>query len=154
MLLSLWYNVLSATCVFTRNSVMDALETTPISSSPGTGGGGGGEGEGEKLLNVTTPTTGKEPLLGTHYHVRRGDNSWHVGEVIQRRTNFENGLTEYYVHYKDCEWSLWDGGREGGGRGVGRGKGWREGGRGKGGREGGGREGGREGGGRGVGRER
>ena len=51
---------------------------------------------------VAMPTNGQEPLLGTHYHVRRTDGSWHVGEVIQRRANHDSGHTEYYVHYKDC----------------------------------------------------
>ena len=77
---------------------MDTVEPAPSTVS-----GERATGDGEKSSTVATPTTGKEPLLGTHYHVRRTDNSSHVGEVIQRRSNFENGLTEYYLHYKDCE---------------------------------------------------
>ena len=76
---------------------MDALETASVASSSG------GKGEGEKPPAFSTPVTGKEPLLSTHYHVRRADDTWHVGEVIQRRSNFENGFTEYYIHYKDCK---------------------------------------------------
>ena len=77
---------------------LDTVESAP-STVPGEKGGC----DGEKSSAVATPTTRKEPLLRTHCRVRRADNSSHVGEVIQRRLNFENGLTEYYVHYKDCE---------------------------------------------------
>ena len=76
---------------------MEGMDTQPPSV---------GKGEGEKppsLPSTPAPATDKEPSLATHYHVRRGDDTWHVGEVIQRRSNHENGLTEYYVHYKDCE---------------------------------------------------
>ena len=76
---------------------MDALETASVAFSSG------GKGEGEKPTAFSTPATGKEPLLSTHYHVRRADDTWHVGEVIQRRSNDDNGFTEYYIHYKDCE---------------------------------------------------
>lgn len=76
---------------------MDALETASVASSSGD------KGEGEKTPAFSTPATGKEPLLSTHYHVRRADDTWHVGEVIQRRNTVENGFTEYYIHYKDCK---------------------------------------------------
>ena len=76
---------------------MDGMETASVASSSG------GKGEGERPPAFSTPVTGKEPLLSTHYHVRRADNTWHVEEVIQRRSNFENGFTEYYIHYKDCK---------------------------------------------------
>ena len=75
---------------------MEAVETASLASS-------GDKGDGDKTPSVSTPTSGKEPSLATHYHVRRSDSTWHVGEVIQKRSNLENGLTEFYVHYKDCE---------------------------------------------------
>ena len=87
---------------------MDAVETASVASSSGA------KGDGERMPTVSTPNTGKEPLLATHYHVRRNDDTWHVGEVIQRRSNLENGLTEYYVHYKDCEFVLFQEGQDGG----------------------------------------
>ena len=70
---------------------MDATETASVASSSG------GKGVGEKPSAFSTPVTGKEPLLSTHYHVRCADDTWHVGEVIQRRSNFENGFTEYFI---------------------------------------------------------
>ena len=48
---------------FTRT--IDTVEPAP-STVPGEKGGG----DGEKSSAVATPTTGKEPLLGTHYHMR------------------------------------------------------------------------------------
>ena len=81
----LWTSVCTS---FSRT--MDTVEPAP-STVPGEKGGG----DGEKSSAVATPTTGKEPLLGTHYQVCRVDNSSHVGEVIQRRSNFENGFIEY-----------------------------------------------------------
>ena len=43
------------------------------------------------------------PTLGVRYYVKRGDGSWHVAEIIQKRENPENQRTEFYVHYKECE---------------------------------------------------
>ena len=70
----------------------------------------GDEAEKQSTTGPATPGAApatQEPSLSTHYHVRRVDGGWHVGEVIQKRNNLENGLTEYYVHYKDSEWSNW-----------------------------------------------
>ena len=44
--------------------------------------------------------------LGSLYQVQRMDGSWHMAEVIQKRENPETKCTEYYVHYKDCEYSV------------------------------------------------
>lgn len=40
------------------------------------------------------------PEIGEHYMVRRSDNSYNSAEIIQTRTNEQNGRTEYYVHYE------------------------------------------------------
>ena len=83
--------------------------STPATTTAGSGtGGDSGDKQSATPASAATPgggatTTTKEPILSTHYHVRRTDGSWHVGEVIQKRNNLENGLTEYYVHYKDSE---------------------------------------------------
>ena len=57
----------------------------------------------EGAVDRSLTGSAREPSLTTHYNVRRSDNTWHVGEVIQKRTNTENGLTELYIHYKDCK---------------------------------------------------
>ncbi|EFX83058.1 males absent on the first-like protein [Daphnia pulex] len=38
--------------------------------------------------------------IGEHYLVKRGEDSWHPAEIIQRRYNKALGLYEYYVHYE------------------------------------------------------
>jgi histone acetyltransferase MYST1 len=83
------------------------MDSTDASSAPTAATEKGDGGDNKPAATPTsagTPsgaTSTKEPVLSTHYHVRRIDGSWHVGEVIQKRNNLENGLTEYYVHYKD-----------------------------------------------------
>ena len=41
-----------------------------------------------------------ELTLGAHYYVQRGEDLWHVAEIIQKRE--VEGRTEFYVHYKEC----------------------------------------------------
>ena len=43
-----------------------------------------------------------EPILGSLYQVEMNDGTWHVAEIIQKRTNHETKITEYYIHYKEC----------------------------------------------------
>lgn len=43
-----------------------------------------------------------EPSLNTYYYVQRGDETWRVAEVIQKR-EIDNEKKEFYVHYKDCK---------------------------------------------------
>ena len=46
-----------------------------------------------------------EPTLNTCYYVQRADETWHVAEVIQKRSvDCESDKKmEFYVHYKDCK---------------------------------------------------
>ena len=66
----------------------------------GVSGGGGDGREGEVEPEGDSQSM---PTLGGFYHVERGDGSWHVAEVIQRRENPDSGRAEFYVHYKECE---------------------------------------------------
>ena len=110
----LYVSVFAAT--FVKREVLCVHISPPLflaemdsSSAPTAVTGKGDDGDNNPAATPTpagTPsgaTSTKEPVLSTHYHVRRIDGSWHVGEVIQKRNNLENGLTEYYVHYKDSE---------------------------------------------------
>jgi hypothetical protein len=54
-----------------------------------------------------TPSLLLEPTLNACYYVQRADLTWHVAEVIQRREiDLDNEKKkEFYVHYKDCEYT-------------------------------------------------
>lgn len=52
--------------------------------------------------NIMMNNVNNEPVLeiGEHYMVRRSDEAWHPAEIIQVRTNEQEGKYEYYVHYE------------------------------------------------------
>ena len=51
------------------------------------------------------PCVSLEPALNTYYFVKRSDDSWYMGEVIQKReVQFNNEKKkEFFIHYKDCK---------------------------------------------------
>jgi histone acetyltransferase MYST1 len=68
-----------------------------------------GQSEGSKDTKLTAKTgcDGKENELvknvdiGDHFLVQRGDKTWHPAEIIEVRSNQQDGsqISEYYVHY-------------------------------------------------------
>ncbi|KAG7248540.1 hypothetical protein CRUP_012658 [Coryphaenoides rupestris] len=55
-------------------------------------GGGGGREQQDATVEI-----------GGTYLCQRADQTWHSSEVIQSRTNDQEGREEFYVHYVGCK---------------------------------------------------
>ena len=51
------------------------------------------------------PCVSLEPASDMFYFVRRSDDSWYVGEIIQKReVELDNEKKkEFFIHFKDCK---------------------------------------------------
>ena len=58
---------------------------------------------GDYCLSLTCVSL--KPALNTYYFVKQSDDSWYVGEVIQKRdVDLDNEKKkEFFIHYKDCK---------------------------------------------------